>query len=70
MPIIQNWACPANNNNNMRTEEEAKYYYLNEQIFELYGRGVSIQNISERLNATVGYIKTLSSITCQWKQAS
>ena len=58
MPIIQNWACPANNNNNMRTEEEAKYD-LNEQIFELYDRGVSIQNISERLNTTVEYINSV-----------
>lgn len=56
MPIIQNWACPANNN--MRTEEEAKYD-LSEQIFELYNRGVSIQNISERLNTTVEYINSV-----------
>ncbi len=43
----------------MRTEEEAKYYYLNEQIFQLYDRGMSIQNISERLNATVEYIDSV-----------
>jgi hypothetical protein len=42
----------------MRTEEEAKYD-LNEQIFELYNRGVSIQNISERLNTTVEYINSV-----------
>jgi hypothetical protein len=42
----------------MRTEEEAKYD-LNEQIFELYNRGVSIQNILERLNTTVENIHKL-----------
>lgn len=42
----------------MRTEEEAKYY-LNEQIFQLYDRGMSIQNISERLNATVEYLNSV-----------
>lgn len=42
----------------MRTEEEAKYE-LNGQISELYNRGVSIQNISERLNTTVEYINSV-----------
>ena len=42
----------------MRTEEEAKYE-LNEQIFELYDSGISIENISERLDAPIYYINSV-----------
>jgi transposase-like protein len=42
----------------MKTEEEAKYE-LHEQIFELYDRGISIENISERLDTSIYYINAV-----------
>ena len=42
----------------MRTEEEAKYD-LNERIFELYDSGMSIENISERLETTADYVNSI-----------
>jgi hypothetical protein len=39
----------------MRTEEEAKYN-LNEQIFDLYDGGMSVENISRRLSTSLDYI--------------
>ena len=42
----------------MRTEEEAKYD-LNEQIFELYDSGMSVENISGLLNTTVDYFNSV-----------
>ena len=42
----------------MRTEEEAKYD-LNEQILELYDSGMSVENISERLETTIDYVNSV-----------
>jgi len=42
----------------LRTEEEAKYD-LHEQIFELYDSGMSVENISGRLNTTVDYVNSV-----------
>jgi len=42
----------------MRTEEEAKYN-LNEQILGLYDIGMSIENISGRLNTTKEYVNSV-----------
>ena len=42
----------------MRTEEEAKYN-LNEQIFELYDTGMSVEKISSRLNTTADYVNSV-----------
>ncbi len=42
----------------MRTEEEAKYN-LNEQIFELYDTGMSVEKISSRLKTTADYVNSV-----------
>ena len=42
----------------MRTEEEAKYD-LHERIFELYDSGMSVENISGRLNTTADYVNSV-----------
>jgi hypothetical protein len=42
----------------MRTEEEAKYD-LDERIFELYDSGLSVENISGRLNTSQDYVNAV-----------
>ncbi|HXG05983.1 MAG TPA: hypothetical protein VNI77_01490 [Nitrososphaera sp.] len=44
----------------MRTDEEAKYN-LDEQIFELYDRGMSVDNICDTLLTTLDYVKSVLS---------
>lgn len=49
----------------MRTEEEAKYD-LDERIFDLYDRGLSIKAISDKLDTTPEYVASvLKSVTIE-----
>ncbi|MEP0826399.1 MAG: hypothetical protein HRF40_13025 [Nitrososphaera sp.] len=42
----------------MRTEEEAKYN-LDEQIFELYDSGMSVEFICNKLSTTLDYVNSV-----------
>ncbi len=44
----------------MRTEEEAKYD-LDEQIFELYDNGMSVEIICNKLSTTLDYVNSVLS---------
>jgi hypothetical protein len=42
----------------MRTEEEARYD-LNEQIFELYDTGISLNDIAGKLGTSLEYVESV-----------
>ncbi|MGI0037717.1 MAG: hypothetical protein ACRD99_05110 [Nitrososphaera sp.] len=44
----------------MRTEEEATYD-LNEQIFELYDTGITLNDIAGRLKTSIEYVESVLS---------